>query len=223
MPTAQKKLARLCGRTSQTAWSTLQQLRDHPGFYQLLAHLEKVDGTLHVTDIARVLKHISGGEGEMYEQSNDFVHSISPQVVQELRACLDAAISSQGADQGNIQLLDATGALRIVVHNGFQQDFLDYFACVRLDGCSVCARAFRAGSPLVVLDVHHDPAFAAHLAIAKSAGFRGVQSIPISDAAGTVIGMLSVHFTSPLQATDWRIESLRSSAARASAVLSQRE
>ena len=223
MPSAQKKLARLCGRASQTAWSTLQQLRDHPGFYQLLAHLEKVDGTLHVTDINRALKHISGGEGEKYEQVNDFVHSISPQVMQELRACLDAAISSQGADQGNIQLLDATGALRIVVHNGFQQDFLDYFACVRLDGCSVCARAFRAGSPLVVLDVHHDPAFEPHLAIAKSAGFRGVQSIPISDAAGTVIGILSVHFGSPLQTTDWRLETLRLNAARAAAVLSQRE
>jgi hypothetical protein len=223
MPTDQKKLTRLCGRTSQTAWSTLQQLRDHPGFDQLLAHLEKVDGTLHVTDIGRALRHIAGGEGEKYDQSNDFVHSISPQVVQELQACLDAAIASQGADLGNIQLLDATGALRIVVHNGFQKDFLDYFASVRLDGCSVCARAFRAGSPLVVLDVYHDPAFEPHLAIAKSAGFRGVQSIPISDAGGTVIGMLSVHFRSPLQTIDWRIEALRLSAARAAAVLSPRE
>lgn len=223
MPTAQKKLARLSGRTSQTAWSTLRQLRDHPRFDQLLAHLENVDGTLHVTDIARALQHISGGEGVKYKELMDFAQSLSPHVLEELQVCLDAAIASQGADKGNIQLLDATGALRIVVHSGFQQDFLDYFACVRLDGCSVCARAFRAASPVVVLDVYRDPAFEPHLAVAKAADFRGVQSIPIADATGNVMGMLSVHFRMPLPSTDWRIESLRLSAARAAAVLSQPE
>ena len=223
MPTDQTKLARLSGRTSQTAWSTLRQLRDHPRFDQLLAHLEHVDGTLHVTDIGRALRYISGGEGIKYEELNDFVQSLSPQVVHELQICLDAAIARQGANKGNIQLLDATGALRIVVHSGFQQDFLNYFACVRLDGCSVCARAYRAGSPVVILDVHHDPAFEPHLAVAKAAGFHGVQSIPIADAAGAVIGMLSVHFSMPLPSSDWRMDSLRLSAARVAAVLRQRE
>lgn len=220
MPTAQKKLARLSGRTTYTAWSTLQRLRDHPSFERLLAHLERVDGTLQAADIERALKQVVGGEGQK-SHDNDFVHSLSPQLVRELQECLDAAIALQGADKGNIQLLDASGALRIVVHSGFGEDFLNYFASVRIDGWSVCARAFRAGSPAEVLDVDKDRAFEPHLPMAKSAGFRGVQSMPIANPDGTVVGMLSVHFTSPLPSTEWKIDSLRASAARVAAVLSR--
>ena len=218
VPTAQKKLARLSGRTTYTAWSALQRLRDHPSFERLLAHLERIDGTLQAGDIERALKQVVGGDGQKNHEV-DFVHSLSPQLVRELQECLDAAIASQGADKGNIQLLDATGALRIVVHSGFGKDFLDYFASVRVDGCSVCARAFRAGSPVEVLDVDKDRAFEPHLPIAKSAGFRGVQSMPIANLDGTVVGMLSVHFASPLPSTEWKIESLRASAAHLASVL----
>lgn len=216
MTDAEKRIARLCGRASREAWIELQRLKTHPRFDELLAHLETVDGTLHDTDIEQAVRRIV----DMHEDySFSSLHSLSPQIVQALHESLDAAIELQGADMGNIQIVDNTGALRIVAQRGFQRDFLEYFACVRLDGSSVCARSFRAASPVVIRDVHEDAAFTPHLAVAKSAGFRAVQTIPLVNSSGTVIGMLSVHFKSPLPSSDWRMHSLHESAVRASAVL----
>ena len=48
---------------------------------------------------------------------------------------LNAIISLQNADFGNIQLYNPEPqALEIVVQRGFQQDFLDHFRSVRDDG-----------------------------------------------------------------------------------------
>lgn len=212
---AEKRIARLCGRASREAWIELQRLKTHPRFDELLAHLEAVDGTLHDTDIEQAVRRIV----DEHEYSFGSIHALSPQIVQALHESLDAAIELQGANMGNIQIVDNTGALRIVAQRGLHRDFLEYFACVRLDGSSVCARSFRAASPVVIADVHTDATFAPHLAIAKSAGFRAVQTIPLVNSSGSVVGMLSVHFKSSLQAADWRMHSLHKSAVRASAVL----
>jgi len=219
MPNAEKKFARLSGRTTREAWAELQRRQGEPHFDAILAHLEKADGTLRLSDVERAVE-IAAGENR--HKDYRFVAAVAPlpaPVVQALQQALDASIAAQGASKGNIQLLDRDGVLRIVVQRGLGQDFLEHFECVRADGSSVCARSFRSGSPLVIRDVYEDPAFAPHLAVAKSSGFRAVQSIPLLSRAGGVIGMLSVHFESPLPSADWRMQSLHASATRASAVL----
>ncbi|HEX5612219.1 MAG TPA: GAF domain-containing protein [Burkholderiales bacterium] len=128
-------------------------------------------------------------------------------------------MAAQGADKGTIQMVDPHDALRIVAQRGFGREFLDHFACVRVDGSSVCARSLRSGSPLVILDVFEDPVFAPHLEVARRSGFRAVQSIPLLSRWGSVIGMLSVHYESPLRSSDWRMQSLQESARRAALVL----
>jgi PAS domain S-box-containing protein len=115
-----------------------------------------------------------------------------------LQDVLDNAIRTCGADFGNIQLFNASAnALEIAVQQGFQADFLDYFGTVRADKGSSCSQAMQKGGRVVIEDVRLDPSYAAHLAIAASAGYRAVASTPLVAHDGAVVGMLSVHFGEP--------------------------
>jgi PAS domain S-box-containing protein len=111
---------------------------------------------------------------------------------------LENAIQTVAADLGNIQLYNPqTRALEIVAQRGFRQDFLDYFREVRVDEGSACAQAMRAGERIIIEDVNFDPAYEPHRQVAAAAGYRAVQSTPLKNRAGTVLGMLSTHFRTP--------------------------
>ena len=117
----------------------------------------------------------------------------------ELMACrvLETVLSLARAERGNVQLADpASGALRIVAQHGFGQEFLDHFAVVD-DDRSACGRAARHGAQLVITDVVTDPAFAPHREVAAASGFRAVQSTPLIDKAGRVVGVVSTHYPRP--------------------------
>ena len=112
------------------------------------------------------------------------------------------AMALVGGDFGNIQIADpATGSLRLVTQAGFGPEFLDYFAVVE-DVHSICGRAARHGAQTTVADVRADPGFALHREIAAATGFRAVQSTPLVDYAGHLIGMVSTHFQRPHRPSD---------------------
>ena len=127
-----------------------------------------------------------------------------------LSRILDGALSLTGADLGNIQLLDpAAGSLKIVTQSGFSSEFLEYFAVVD-DSHSACGRAAQACAQAVIADVTADAGFAPHRDIAAASGFSAVQSTPLVDYAGRLIGMVSTHFPRPyrLPARDLQIMEL---------------
>jgi hypothetical protein len=110
---------------------------------------------------------------------------------------LDTVLSLAGADQGNVQLADpVSGALKIVVQHGFDEAFLDHFAVVD-DDSSACGRAARNGTQLVINDVISDPGFEPHRDVAAASGFRAVQSTPLTDGTGQVLGVVSTHYPRP--------------------------
>ena len=114
-----------------------------------------------------------------------------------LEELLNAIISLQGADFGNIQLYNPESqALEIVVQRGFQQDFLDHFRSVHDDGAA-CGRAMQRRERIIIEDVQTDPDFEPHRRIAASAGFRAVQSTPLLTRTGELLGMISTHFRQP--------------------------
>jgi GAF domain-containing protein len=120
-----------------------------------------------------------------------------------LPAVLEGALSLMKADLGNIQIVDpAAGALRIVTQAGFGPEFLEHFAVVGDGDGSACGRAATQRAQTVVADVRSDPDFAPHRDIAGSSGFRGVQSTPLVDYAGHLIGMVSTHFRRPYRPAD---------------------
>jgi hypothetical protein len=117
----------------------------------------------------------------------------------ELQAwhALETVLSLARAERGNMQLADpASGALRIVAQYGFGQEFLDHFAVVD-DDRSACGRAARRGMQLVITDVVTDPAFLPHREVAAASGFRAVQSTPLIDMAGRLVGVVSTHYPRP--------------------------
>ena len=120
---------------------------------------------------------------------------------------LDDVLSLARADRGNVQLADpASGALRIIAQHGFDAEFLDHFAVVD-DDRSACGRAARRRAQLVITDVITDPDFEPHREIAAASGFRAVQSTPLVDATGRLVGMISTHYPRPYapSARDMRI------------------
>jgi hypothetical protein len=120
---------------------------------------------------------------------------------------LEMVLSLARADRGNVQLADpVSGALRIIAQHGFDEAFLDHFTVVEDDG-SACGRAARRGAQLVITDVVADAGFTPHRGIAAESGFRAVQSTPILDKTGRVLGVVSTHYPRPyaLPARDMRI------------------
>lgn len=114
-----------------------------------------------------------------------------------LEEALKAIISLQNADFGNIQLYNPElQALEIVVQRGFQRDFLDHFAIVRIE------EAAYQRERIIIEDVQSDPEFEPHRHIAASAGFRAMQSTPLFGRRGKPLGMMSTHFRKPHRPSD---------------------
>jgi len=110
---------------------------------------------------------------------------------------LDEVLSLARADRGNVQLADqASGMLRIVAQHGFDAEFLDHFAVVDGDG-SACGRAATHGTQLLISDVTTDRGFAPHREVAAASGFRAVQSTPLVDVTGRLVGVFSTHYPRP--------------------------
>jgi PAS domain S-box-containing protein len=118
-----------------------------------------------------------------------------PKMLEEI---LDATISLQDADLGNVQLYDAaTNSLSIVAQHGFSDAFLTRFRVADSRDDTACGRALRGRSRVVIEDVEKDDAYEPHRAIAAREGYRAVQSTPILARNGTLKGMLSTHFRQP--------------------------
>lgn len=116
-----------------------------------------------------------------------------------LRAILQLAIATTGAEKGNIQLLDpASGTLKIAAQQGFGAEFLGFFAVVD-DGTSACGAAMRSGGRVIVEDVTQSAIFAgqASLRILLAENIRAMQSTPLVSSSGKVVGMVSTHFSRP--------------------------
>jgi GAF domain-containing protein len=126
-----------------------------------------------------------------------------PRISSLLPQVLAGALALTGADSGNVQIADpATGSLTLVTQAGFGPEFLEYFAVVNDDSRSVCGRAAKQCAQTVVADVRSDPGFGPHREIAAAAGFRAVQSTPLTDYAGRLIGVVSAHFQRPHRPSD---------------------
>ena len=120
-----------------------------------------------------------------------------PQTGSLLAKILEGALDLAGASRGNVQILDpATGSLRIAAQHGFGAEFLDYFAVVDEDR-SACGRAAKERAQIVIVDVSIDASFAPHRDIAASSAFRAVQSTPLIERTGRLLGVVSTHYPHP--------------------------
>lgn len=112
-----------------------------------------------------------------------------------LKEILAASTEITGTDKGNIQFVDpVTNNLRIVIHQGLSQGYVDHFAA---RGCSgACEEAKLRKSRLILEDLarlsvseHPD------LQIILDEGILAVQCTPLISRDGRLLGMLNNHFS----------------------------
>ena len=126
-----------------------------------------------------------------------------------LQEILTASIELLGADKGNVQLLDSKRAvLKIAAQQGFSQDFPDFFQEVAAADGSACGRALRSGKRVTIDDIEADPEFAPFRPIARASGIRAVQSTPLIDRTGKLLGVLSTHFHTKHKPSDQQLRLL---------------
>lgn len=114
---------------------------------------------------------------------------------------VDAAITITHADMGNIQLIDTqSGSLKIAASRGFEQPFLDFWNAVA-EGQGACGTAMKNAKRMIVEDVTQSPIFVgtSALDVQLNAGVAAVQSTPLFNHSGVLIGMLSTHWHIPHQ------------------------
>jgi PAS domain S-box-containing protein len=120
---------------------------------------------------------------------------------------LDATTEMLGADMGNVQLLQGD-TLVITTQRGFKPDFLEFFRDVSATDESACGRALRRSERVIIADVEKDEAYEPFRAIARSAGFRAVQSTPLMGRDGKIRGIISTHWRSPHQPDERQLRRL---------------
>src|SRR6185312_3669782 len=127
----------------------------------------------------------------MSEKNLSATGQLPPVLISELAALLREAIGEGGATKGNMQVVRrAKKQLDLVVHQGFDAAFTRTFASVSWNDGTSCGRAFRTGARIVIPDITVDPSFRPYVEIARASGFLAVQSTPMLDAGGQVIGVL---------------------------------
>jgi signal transduction histidine kinase/CheY-like chemotaxis protein len=112
---------------------------------------------------------------------------------------LDAAIAITEADFGDIQVLNARSSeLEIVAACGLPPWWIEYWGGAG-KGQGSCGRALAQAERVVVEDVLDSPLFNTSdaLDIQLRAGVRAVQSTPLVDRSGMLLGMISTHYTRP--------------------------
>jgi signal transduction histidine kinase/DNA-binding response OmpR family regulator len=109
----------------------------------------------------------------------------------DYKECLDAIVSTSvlitGADKANIQIVDeSTGNLRIGAQQGFSKAFVSIFEQVKCD----------TQTRVIVEDIRNSTFVPASSRDALlSEGILAVQSSPLISSSGTLLGVISTHWT----------------------------
>lgn len=135
-------------------------------------------------------------EGGNRIENNLYLRSAGSAAVSEFLA---SVIEATAADFGNVQLFDSTNrVLKIVAQRGFEREFLNYFDTVDCKNDCACSVAMNARSRIVVTDVGSDPCFSSDSrGVLLRAKVRSLQSTPLIDSSGELVGMVSTHHSLP--------------------------
>lgn len=142
----------------------------------------------------------------------------------ELVAIADEAVAEAaqltGSQFANMQLyIAAQDTLLLLAYRNFDAGFAARFASYRPDGRTTCSRALASGERVILEDIERDQAFAPHVPVALTAGFRALQSTPLKRKSGEPIGVLTTHFAAPRTFSNDELVELDAHARRVSSEL----
>jgi GAF domain len=128
-----------------------------------------------------------------------------------LNAAIERAMRIDGAATATAQFVEPhSHALRLVAHQGFSAEFLDFFEIVE-DATTACGSALERGAPVLISDITESPVFARTVAleVMLRAGSRAVASFPVRAPHGGVIAMISTHHPRTTTWTERRMSVIR--------------
>ncbi len=135
--------------------------------------------------------------GRLQEVSTRLVSDEAPQALYD--AILTAAAGLMGSECASIQMLDASGDLKLLAHRGYDPRSAAYWQTVKASSESTCGIAMTTGERVIVPDVEgsglaHD---SGDLQSYRWTGMRAVQTTPLLSRSGKPIGMISTHWKHP--------------------------
>jgi chemotaxis methyl-accepting protein methylase/signal transduction histidine kinase len=116
-----------------------------------------------------------------------------------LAEILRAAIEITDAVMGNIKEFDETGALLVSAQVGFEQPFLEHIEALEIPSDSASSHVDWSRRRLIAEDIATNPLFAGQPSrdVMLAAGVHAVQSTPLVDRSGQLMGMLSTYYSAP--------------------------
>ena len=121
---------------------------------------------------------------------------------------VDAAVAITGSQFGTMQLLCPQGhasghggSLQLLCSRGFTDETVGFWQWVRPTARSSCTMALRLGQRAVIPDYEEwgDIAGTDDLLAFRRAGIRAAQTTPLRSRDGTLLGMISTHWSEPHQ------------------------
>ncbi|HEU4604269.1 MAG TPA: ATP-binding protein [Steroidobacteraceae bacterium] len=132
------------------------------------------------------------------------LHDMSSRLMQSgdlslvLKEVLEAILDLQHAERGNVQLYDAKeDSLMIVAQRGLPAEFMERFSGTRVSDDLACAQAARTRERVIIEDLQAPGLPEVLRQVSKIGHCRAVQSSPILDDNGALVGVLSTHFRDP--------------------------
>jgi PAS domain S-box-containing protein len=196
------------GASARRPWDTAYRT-----FFALVAdQLSAVLARAHAAERERELRalarelHLQKGVLQQLHETTLRLVGASPDDL--LPGLLDSALALTGAEMGSMQMVDSvTGELQLVAQRGFGPAFPDLFATLRP---GVVGTALFDVSRVVIEDVATSPLLEGSPVrdVLLSEGVRAVQSTPLLDRAGELLGMLSTHRRRPHRPTEREIRLL---------------
>jgi PAS domain S-box-containing protein len=180
--------------------------------------MDRQGGIIGGSEIARDITEVKRAEeaikGLNSQQTADLdamtrMQELSTRLIQSgafsdlLNEILEAGIAITKADMGNIELIDADGETRIAAHRGFEPLFAELLDKV-LGRPFDYRKALQPGERVIVEDIASSPLVAGTpmLTVMLDAGARAVQSTPLVNRSGQLLGMFSTYYRIPRGPTE---------------------
>ena len=168
-------------------------LRENIKRYQNLLEREQSDATRET-----LLQLLAAAQAELADVERASTHRFSRNddlVKAAAEATLDNVVEVQHAQFASLHFHDVSaGVLVIMAQRNLPHAFLDRFGSVSAGDGSSYGRCLATGNGVRIEDVLEDPLFEPYRDIARSTGFRAMQSTPLRDWKGNLLVVLTTLF-----------------------------
>jgi hypothetical protein len=126
----------------------------------------------------------------------------------KIELLLSKAIKIENAACGAVQIYNpVTNCLQLVHHCGLESLFVEPYDNINSGSDTVCARAFRMASGLMIAEVGTDVFYKRLIESGTDINFNALHCAPIFSTAGEVIGILTTYYKKSFHLSSSAIES----------------